>query len=58
MFHFEVRYANVLAQAALLLESGLVDFTFMTKSDVVLARSGTRQLGEPQPSTRTIYVKF
>jgi hypothetical protein len=36
----------VLAQAASLLESGLVDDTFMTKADVVLDRNGTRQLGE------------
>ena len=42
-----MRYANVLAQAASLLESELVDDTFMTKADVVLDRSGTRQLGEP-----------
>ena len=41
-----MRYANVLAQAASLLESGLVDDTFMTKADVVLDRNGTRQLGE------------
>ena len=41
-----MRYADVLAQAASLLESGLVDDTFMTKADVVLDRNGTRQLGE------------
>ena len=41
-----MRYANVLAQAASLLESGLVDDTLMTKADAVLDRNGTRQLGE------------
>lgn len=41
-----MRYANVLAQAASLLDSDLVDDTFMTKADVVFDRNGTRQLGE------------
>ena len=41
-----MRYANVLAQAASLLESDLADGTFMTEADVVFDRNGTRQLGE------------
>ena len=41
-----MRYANVLAQAASLLASDLVDDTFMTEADVVVDRNGTIQLGE------------
>lgn len=41
-----MRYANILALAASLLASDLVDDTFMTTADVVSDRNGNRQLGE------------
>ena len=42
----QVRYANILSQAAALLASNLADDTFMTKADVCFDQQGTRQLGE------------
>ena len=42
----QVRYANILSQAATLLASDLVDDTFMTTQDVCVDQQGTRQLGE------------
>ena len=41
-----MRFANVLAQAASIIQSDLVDDTFMTKADVSFDRNGKRQLGE------------
>jgi hypothetical protein len=42
----QVRYANILSQAASLLASNLVDDTFMTKEDVRFNPNGKRLLGE------------
>ena len=42
----QVRYANILSQAASLLASNLVDETFMTEEDVKFDNRGTRLLGE------------